>query len=336
MTGPMTGNAMRVGTRGISRSARWNSTPVSTRQPHQRRPAGSARCSSCSSIVDPGVAQEHVVERRPRHRDRGGHDALAAQQLHDPRHGRGAVGQLERDAAPAARDAHAARAQRARPRRGLPRSPPGRRSRRRRRPRPFSSSGVPRDDDHAAVDDREPVAQAIGLLEVVRRQEQRDALAPAAAAARPRAPRATSGRHRWSARRGTAGAAGARGRRPGRCACASRPSTCAPAGRRPPRARTASAARRRARAPAPREPVQAAHHDQVLATGRVAREPGLLHREADRAAHRGRLAHDVVPGHRRRAPRSAAAACRACASWSSCRRRSARAGRTPHPPRCRT
>ena len=30
MTGPMTGNAMRVGTRGISRSARWKSTPDST------------------------------------------------------------------------------------------------------------------------------------------------------------------------------------------------------------------------------------------------------------------------------------------------------------------
>ena len=32
-------------------------------------------------------------------------------------------------------------------------------------------------DDHAAVDDREPVAEPVGLLEVVRRQEQRDALA---------------------------------------------------------------------------------------------------------------------------------------------------------------
>ena len=102
-------------------------------------------------------------------------------------------------------------------------------------------------DDPAVVDDPDAVGEHVGLLEVLRGQEDGHALVLAPAARPP--PRARSGsgcRARWSARRGRGCAGGGRARARGRAGASSRRSSRAPCGRPPRRGRPGRAARRRA------------------------------------------------------------------------------------------
>ena len=154
-------------------------------------------------------------------------------------------------------------------------------------------------DDHATVDDREPVAEAVGLLEVVRRQEQRHALGLQPPQLLPE----RGARGRVDAGRGLVEEQQARpvhepAGQVDAPAHAARVRAHLPVGglHEPEQDEQLVGARARLRA---REAVQAAHHVQVLAAGGVARQAGLLHREADRAAHGAGLAHDVVARDRR-------------------------------------
>ena len=234
---------MRVGTRGISRSARLKSTPDSTasrinadppalRSAAHRAPRSSRPCSAGRRRRVSGRATVIVAGTMPAPRS----------QLDDAR----ATAEAPSVSSSATlRPPPAIRTtperQPARPRR---RPPP------RARPTPtvttsaptsaLSSSGRAADDDHAAVDDREPVAQAIGLLEVVRRQEQRHALAlqpPELVPERRARGRIDPGRRLVEEQQARAVHEPA-GQVDPPAAC--RPNTSAPAGRRPPRGRTGS------------------------------------------------------------------------------------------------
>ena len=99
-------------------------------------------------------------------------------------------------------------------------------------------------DEPAVVHDEDPVGQRVGLLEVVRGEEDRHAGRRAGRGCAPTGSRGSAGRARWSARRGRRAA----GRASGRARCRS-----GGAGR--PRARAARAARgRRGRAAARSRP----------------------------------------------------------------------------------
>ena len=214
--------------------------------------------------------------------------------------GRGAVGQLQRDAAPAARDAQRpSGSSTAAAERSLAVGQPDGDD-----VRPDLGLELVRraaGDDHAAVDDREPVAEAVGLLEVVRRQEQRHALGlqpPQLVPERRARGRIDAGR----------GLVEEQQPRPVHepAGQVDAPAHAARVGPHLPVGGLLEAeqheqlvgARARLRA---REAIQAAHHVQVLAAGGVARESRLLHREADRAAHCAGLAYDVVARDRRAA-----------------------------------
>ena len=63
-------------------------------------------------------------------------------------------------------------------------------------------------DDPAAVEDRDPVSEVVGLVEVLGGEEDRHALGDLLADEVPQRPGGCAGRARWSARRGRSGAAG--------------------------------------------------------------------------------------------------------------------------------
>ena len=97
----------------------------------------------------------------------------------------------------------------------------------------FSAVGRALGDDLPVVDDPDPVGEDVGLLQVLRGQEDGHAVLlrePADLAARARSGSADRGRS--SARRGRASAGGGRARARGRGGASSRPSTCARGGRR--------------------------------------------------------------------------------------------------------
>ena len=114
--------------------------------------------------------------------------------------------------------------------------------------RRLSSPGGALGDDAAVVEDRDPVGELVGLVEVLRGEEDRDAVGDQVADDLPHGRGGCAGRARWSARRGRSGA----GRRPassrGRAGAACRRSRSSPAfwPRRPGRTGPSrSAARRR-------------------------------------------------------------------------------------------
>ena len=125
--------------------------------------------------------------------------------------------------------------------------------------------GRPPDRDGLAVrHDRHRVREALGLLDVVRRHQDRDALARAGRRSAPTAPGGPAGRGRPSARPSAAGAGG--GRAPARSAAAGacRPTACRPSCRA---GRPGSRSRPRGRRLAPLaagDPVQVREHAQVL------------------------------------------------------------------------
>ena len=117
---------MRVGTRGISRSARWKSTPVSTTS---RISAAPLPVRALRARRAPRSSRPCSAGRRRRASGRAtvivsGHDARTAQAARrcPPRRPRRRSARARR--APAARDAHAARAQPARGRAAPPRRSP--------------------------------------------------------------------------------------------------------------------------------------------------------------------------------------------------------------------
>ena len=109
-------------------------------------------------------------------------------------------------------------------------------------------------DDPAVVDDREAVAQRVGLVEVVGGEEHAWCRSRAGGGPRPTSGLAPADRDRSSARRGTAGPGDGpcRARRPAVGAC--RPSSCRSRGRRPPSGPPHRAARARACATAVERP----------------------------------------------------------------------------------
>ena len=122
-------------------------------------------------------------------------------------------------------------------------------------------------DDPAVVDDRDLVGQRVGLLEVLRGQQDGRAVGDERCARRPTCPRAWPGRGRWSARRGRSPPGGRRGSRRGRAGGACRRSRSWRAGRRRRSGRTRRAAPA-ARACAPRA-------RRGRAAGRSARGSGV-------------------------------------------------------------
>ena len=188
-------------------------------------------------------------------------------------------------------------------------------------------------DDPAVVDDRDAVGQLVGLVEVLRGQQHRRAVGRPAPGRCPRPGCGCAGRGRWSARRGRAG----RGVTTMLAAMSSRRRmppeyffTCRSAASARPNAleQLVGPARAAARRGVAEQP---AEQDQVLRAGQVLVDRGELPGEADPAADRVGLAHDVVAEHPRRARRRAAAAWPASGSWWSCRRRSGRARRRRRP-----
>ena len=98
--------------------------------------------------------------------------------------------------------------------------------------------------DHlAVVDDHDVVGQPVGLLQVLRGQQQGGAAGDQVRRSPPTCPVRPGGRARWSARRGRAPAGRRPGHRPGRAGAACRRSRSWPAGPPPPRAETSRAAR---------------------------------------------------------------------------------------------
>ena len=182
------------------------------------------------------------------------------------------------------------------------------------------------DREHAAVlDDRHAVGQLLRLVEVVRRQQDRLAERRAASAPSPRRRGAPPGRSPSSARRGRS----ARGRRPARArspaAAAARRRACGCARRPCPRARPAPSTSSTSRGLR----VEARPVAQRLARRDVAVDAAGLQHDADPPAQLDRAARGVVaraPTPRRRCARGSP---RGSPPSSSCRRRWARAGRTP-------
>ena len=158
-------------------------------------------------------------------------------------------------------------------------------------------------DDLAVVDDPDAVGEHVGLLEVLRGEEDghavlarepRDLVPQVGAALRIEA--------RWSARRGTGRAGGARARARGRAGASCRPSSRRPCGR--PRRSSptrSSSSSPRARRSAFGTPCSVVCRRMCSRPGQQRVERRLLQRGADRRAHRGALADDVVARHARRA-----------------------------------
>ena len=270
------------------------------RRPNRRRVGcGLAAAASAASALRPGEGEEDVVEaraggaraRRPRARPVDPPDDLRE----DP----GAVVDREGDPAVTRVGAGAVAAEVAEERR----APPGARASATRRSttssprRSFSSVDGPLGDDAAAVDDRDPVGEAVGLLEVLGGEEDRRPVRDGAPRRPPRARCATPGRGRSSARRGTGPPAGRRATRRGRGGGACRPSRCARDGRRRPTGRRpSSSSTARVRDSRPAQVEEAADELEVLAAGEVLVDRGVLAGEADRRADRVGLADDVVAG----------------------------------------
>ena len=115
----------------------------------------------------------------------------------------------------------------------------------------FSSSDVPSAITVPDVDDGDLVGELVGLLEVLRGEQQRGAFALQLADELPHVDAGCAGRARSWARRGTARRAGPPGWRPGRAVGACRPSRSSPGDPRHRTGRTARAPRRRGAAPRP-------------------------------------------------------------------------------------
>ena len=201
--------------------------------------------------------------------------------------------------------------------------------RRRARARPPSSAGVADRDQPAAGDDADPVGQRLGLVQVVRGQQDRRAGRRPARGSAPRTRAGPPGRSRSSARRGRAARAGRRCRAPRRGGASGRRRGCG-SGRR------ASRPARPARSP----------RRVVRRRGRSRRSGATTSPTRQLVELAGALQHDADPGAatpRRRAagrapstrtsPASRGGSPRGSPPWWSCRRRSGRAGRTPRPGR---
>ena len=158
--------------------------------------------------------------------------------------------------------------------------------------RSLSSSERALGDQGAVVDDRDPVGQAVGLVEVLGGQQHGACPGRRAPRSPPRGRSGCAGRGRSSARRGTAPAGGRPAPRRGRGGGACRRSRSSPAGRRPRRGRSARAAAAPARATRPRaQVVEPADHLEVLEPGQVLVDGRVLAGEPDlrRAARPRRL-----------------------------------------------
>ena len=167
-------------------------------------------------------------------------------------------------------------------------APPGRRGSPRRVGRPISAlsvGGRALGHDPPVVDDPDAVGEDVGLLEVLRGQEDRDAVV--AREPRDLGPEracGSAGRGRSWARRGRGCSAGARARAPGRAGASCRPSSVrtlrSAASVRPTRSSSSSARRCRS---AFGDAVERRLQAQVLAAGEQRVERGLLERGADGA-----------------------------------------------------
>ena len=193
----------------------------------------------------------------------------------------------------------------------------------------FSAGGRALGDDPAVVDDPDPVGEDVGLLEVLRGQEDGHALLLGEAAdLAPRARSGSAGRGRSSARRGRGCADGGRARARGRGGASSRPSRCAPCGRRRRSARRARAARRRGgRAPSRGMPWSAVCRRRCSRP--VSSGSSAASWSAAPIAVRtcGPSLTTSKPATVARAGRRRAAAWSACGRSSTCRRRSGRGTR---------
>jgi hypothetical protein len=194
---------------------------------YSRTPAPTSAATAVGHRL--GVARDAGARRRWRRRRRPTATARPAGRPHRSR--TLARGQPRRHVDALGRGRHEAHPQCPRPTR--PPAPPARRR-----------------DDPAVLQHHHPVAQRLGLVEVVGAEHHAAALGAQRphAGRRPRGPRPDRG-PRW-ARRGTAARGRAAAPAPARAAGACRGCRCPPSGRRPRSGRTTRAARRRARAPA--------------------------------------------------------------------------------------
>ena len=110
--------------------------------------------------------------------------------------------------------------------------------------RRLSSAGVPVGDGPPAAQDDDLVGEAVGLLEVLRGEDQRGAVVDQAGDRLPHVGPRRRGPGRWSARRGRRPAGSASGTRRGPAGGACRRCRCRPGGRRRGRSRSARASRR--------------------------------------------------------------------------------------------
>ena len=192
-----------------------HSTPMiaGALEPAQPRGAGGRRRSARHSISSP-VSSTNTSSRFAGRRSPSGSAPLR------PRRRR-----IATDGAGPARRAARRRAPRPRPRRGAPaaRRPRAPRARRARAP---ARCGGPVATALAVGHDRHRVGEPLGLLDVVRRHQDRRALASAARRSAPTAPGGPAGRARRSARRAAPAAAGARARGRSAAAGACRPTAC--------------------------------------------------------------------------------------------------------------
>ena len=191
------------------------------------RRRGSRVCSSSGALERAaGLGEEDVVERRRVELEVGRRRAPRRRARARPRRGRRSPCRAARRRAPRRRRHRLAEALEDAPRRS-----PARRGRRDRLDGRPADLGLQRrrralGDDPAVVDDPDAVGEHVGLLEVLRRQEDGDAvLAGRAGRPRPRARCGSAGRGRSSARRGRGSAAGGRARARGRAGASCRPSS---------------------------------------------------------------------------------------------------------------
>ena len=212
-------------------------------------PRSSRRSARLGGVA--GERQEHVVERRPPHRDVVDADARAvsrraASMIAPPR-----SATVTRTSVPSAcggsslMPSSAAIAANAAPGASSVTSTPLAAD------AALELVGGALGDHAAAVDDRDPVGEPVGLVEVLRRQQHGRAVADELLDRRPTGRAASAGRGRWSARPGTAPAGARRAPPPGPAGAACRPSRSWRRGR-PPRSRSKRSSSSCARACAPR------------------------------------------------------------------------------------